>query len=98
MKLTDFIKAYARYHRDSTETIFELDNGNFIILRPCTQTYDENYGLYWDHFRGLWLTEREDYIGVFSSIDKLCCVVTEDNVLRINPDIRPNILHIELEV
>ena len=97
MKLTDFIKIYARYHHDSTETIFELDNGNFIILRPCTQTYDRNYGLYWDSFRGLWLDEREDYIGIFSSINELYGIVTEDGILRINPEIQPTILNIELE-
>lgn len=97
MKLTTFIKTYARYHHNSTETIFELDNGNFLIFKPCTQEYDEKRGLFWDGFRRLWLLEREDYLGIFDSVGQLYAIVTEDGNLRINPEINPPIMDIELD-
>lgn len=97
VKLTTFIKTYAKYHYDSTETIFELEAMNFIILRPCAQEYDHKRGLWWDSFRNLYLNEPEEYLGIFNRANELYGIVTPDGILRINPEIQSTILNIELE-
>lgn len=84
MDLLDFLTHYGQYHSDSTFVQFEFPTGTYV-LKPCTQVFDEETGLYHDAFRNIWTNHHEDFIGIFRR-GEFVGYITEDGVVHINED------------